>query len=129
MAHYKNGREAKVGDPVVGTSYNDGAFRAGTLVAVQPEQAVCNAEVEYVHTLPLAAVQSGLAPRMHALRVPAWSTKEGEQVHFLCRDATETGHLLHADDLVQAPAAEAPAAAVEALLDTEPAGTPPRRKK
>jgi len=41
--HYKNGREAKTGDPVVGPNYN-GAI-AGTIHSLNPGTTTCNAQV------------------------------------------------------------------------------------
>jgi len=42
--HYKNGREAKVGDKVVGKDCG-GAINAGTIVEIQPGSTTCNARL------------------------------------------------------------------------------------
>jgi hypothetical protein len=38
--HYKNGREAKEGDPVIAKVYN--GFRAGTISQLNPNATTCN---------------------------------------------------------------------------------------
>jgi len=46
MAHYKNGRPAANGDPVVGQTYGgSGVVYAGTIHSINPGQETCNATV------------------------------------------------------------------------------------
>jgi hypothetical protein len=44
--HYKNGREAKVGDPAIAKNY-DGSVVAGTLHSLNPGAKTCNAQLAY----------------------------------------------------------------------------------
>lgn len=46
--HYKNGRLAQVGDPVVGTCYNTNGLVVGTLVEITPARETCNCKVAFV---------------------------------------------------------------------------------
>jgi len=49
--HYRNGVEAKVGDLVVGTTFNtDGRIISGTLVSLTPGPDACSAKVGYLGT-------------------------------------------------------------------------------
>ena len=43
MPHYKNGREAKYGDPVVGRPYNGSLVQVGNLIDIVPGTQSCNA--------------------------------------------------------------------------------------
>lgn len=45
--HYKNGREAREGDPVVGKDYA-GKVRVGVIHTLQPGTLSCNAQMSYV---------------------------------------------------------------------------------
>lgn len=46
--HYKNGREAKVGDQVVGKAYNTTEIISGRLTYVKPDCKTCNCTIAYV---------------------------------------------------------------------------------
>jgi hypothetical protein len=48
VMHYKNGREAKVGDPVIGTAYNTKGVIVGRMVSITPGSASCNCTVAFV---------------------------------------------------------------------------------
>jgi hypothetical protein len=107
VPHFKNGRPAQVGDPVVGKVASTAGHVAGTLVSVTPGDDACNAQVEFIVALTLAAVQAGVAPYAHARAVPPFSRlseKHGsageEYIHFVCRDYATLSDLLHADDAV-----------------------------
>jgi hypothetical protein len=56
--HYRNGREAKVGDRVVGRTYNEKGQVAGTLISLTPGQDSCSAKVGYLELVPLDRAQS-----------------------------------------------------------------------
>jgi hypothetical protein len=44
--HYKNGREAKENDPVVGESYTgSGIYKAGVIHSINPGTTACNAQL------------------------------------------------------------------------------------
>ena len=45
--HYKNGREAKLGDPVVAKTTNGDKVYAGVLLDLVPAAFACNAQVCY----------------------------------------------------------------------------------
>jgi hypothetical protein len=108
--HYRNGREAKVGDLLVGTVYNttvDGKddspkkVIAGTLVKAVPGSDTCNAEVEWVEHVPPIHKR----PRMATADLPRLSIQPVDQsgtlevrVAYLCRDYTHVGALLHVED-------------------------------
>lgn len=112
--HYANGREAQVGDQVVGRVYNTPGVVAGTLVSVTPGQDSCNAMVEFIAAAPPGKTQ----PRMLVATEPARIQKTqqhgsaGPEVAvYLCRDYTHCGNLLHAEDAFAA--GDAPARVVE----------------
>jgi hypothetical protein len=100
--HYANGREAKVGDPVVGRVYNTEGIIAGTLVSLTPGPDACSAQVEWIAALTSPDQRF---PRMQAIDWP--SRKRLTQLHgsggpeaefLLCRDYSHAGNLLHAED-------------------------------
>ena len=110
--HYANGREAKVGDLVVGVAYNTpervvpyGEKPAppkrlvGTLVKATPGSDYCNAEIEWVESVVIDP-HSG-APD---IRRPPMAQGEPRlyrgRAHFLCRDYTHCGILLHIEDVI-----------------------------
>lgn len=110
--HYANGREAKVGDLVVGYAYNT-IVRAtpvsepsemkklvGTLVKAVPDSATCNAEIEWVESCPLLGMSFD-RPRMAQGEPRIYITPQGEiRGHFVCRDYTHVGALLHVEDAI-----------------------------
>jgi hypothetical protein len=48
--HYKNGKEARVGDFVVGTCYNTPGIVAGQIVSINEGSTTCNCTVAFVGT-------------------------------------------------------------------------------
>jgi hypothetical protein len=56
--HYKNGREAKLGDHVVGTGYNYKGVLIGTVVGLVPGQSSCNIRIA-VQTAQVGMFSSG----------------------------------------------------------------------
>lgn len=48
--HYKNGRQAKAGDPVVGTTYNRQGVQVGIVVGITPGMDTCNCRVAICDT-------------------------------------------------------------------------------
>jgi hypothetical protein len=97
--HYRNGREAKVGDQVVGVTYNrKGQQVAGTLVALIPGEDSCSAKVGFivVHTKIEDAVN---APRPVAFQRTQHNGAGGEMALIeYVEDYTHAGNLWHADD-------------------------------
>lgn len=94
MPHYANGREAKVGDVVVGRGYNvkgsDGTLReiTGLVVSVTPGSASCN--VQILHGFRPAELHPdgsfGGSPVVISGR-PLWPQVEyGQADHFLHAD-------------------------------------------
>jgi hypothetical protein len=106
--HYRNGREAKVGDPVVGTTYNRKGQVAGTLVSLTPGTDTCSAKVGFLETIPLSDVQrvsygapgfvSG-ADKVVAIQGTEQHGAYGPSAITVYReDYTHAGNLWHADD-------------------------------
>jgi hypothetical protein len=102
--HYANGREAKVGDQVVGRTCNvNGKMMAGTLVTLTPGGDQCSAKVGYLHVVPLANIRV-------VRRLPGVVRVQGTELHGMggvmaatlyCEDYTYVAKLLHADDVAQ----------------------------
>ena len=91
MSHYKNGREARVGDIAVGTTYNRPGRQIGVIVGITPGTDSCDVRLctEFAHlqVLPDLAV---LAPRPYDYtKVPASSF-----------DYTAAKDLLHIEDFI-----------------------------
>lgn len=108
--HYANGREAKVGDQVVGRCYNTTGIVAGTLVSLTPGQDACSAQVEFLAVVPPGKAQ----PRMHVAtefariqKTQQHGTSGPEAAVYLCRDYTECKYLVHAEEALAAGAAPA----------------------
>lgn len=119
--HYANGREAKVGDLVVGYGYNTpervlpyGSKEpppplkriAGALVKAVPGSARCNAEIEWVETVELDPNQNSHARPSMAQGEPRLYTQamgDGKvrlRAQYVCRDYTHCGALLHVEDVI-----------------------------
>ncbi len=103
--HYANGREAKVGDPVVGKVYNTPGIVAGTLVSLTPGPESCNAEVEFI--IATSSEPGHEAPRMalrpfetnqHIRKTQEHGSSGPLAAFYRCRDHTHVGQLLHAED-------------------------------
>jgi hypothetical protein len=120
LMHYANGREAKVGDLVVGYGYNTperivpyGSTEpasppkrvVGVLVKAVPGSERCNAEIEWVESIELDPAKTfharpGMAqgePRMYTEALG--DGKVRQRAHYVCRDYTHCGGLLHVDDV------------------------------
>lgn len=112
--HYRNGREAKVGDPVVGTVFNNGGkVVAGTLISLTPGTDACSAMVSYAIAV-LAVDLEKQEPKGSYLKVDgqaiynavpvkvAGAEQHGSAgplaVTFSTTDYTECKYLLHAED-------------------------------
>jgi hypothetical protein len=98
--HYKNGREAKVGDPVVGKTYNTGsATISGTLISLTPGADSCSCEVGYLVVQPEGSRED------RPVRL-AGSEKHGgggpRVVTGFRFDYSQCSNLLHAEDAVGA---------------------------
>lgn len=93
MPHYKDGKQAYVGDHVVGKPYNTDHDIAGTVVSITPDADSCNLQVEFIESVP--SEMPG-APNMHDRDVPSRSKHTADHgtngpMHqrFLCRDYGE----------------------------------------
>jgi hypothetical protein len=101
--YYRNGREAKVGDRVVGRCYNTKGLVAGTLVSVTPGTDACSAKVGFLETWtpeaqPLMSVGSGLV----AVQGTEQHGGAGKLAVTVFReDYTECKNLLHVDDVAK----------------------------
>jgi hypothetical protein len=103
--HYKNGREAKVGDLVVGKTYNtSGKTISGTLISLTPGPDSCSCEVGYL------VVQAVELREANPVRVAGGQQhgNGGDRVSVGFRsDYSECKNLLHAEDAAEtAKAAE-----------------------
>lgn len=97
--HYKNGREAKVGDSVVGRCYNTEGLVSGTLLSITPGNDACSALVGFL-SLHLAD-----GPQPYNVQLVKY---QGTQQHggagpkaltYFHQDYTHCANLLHVDDL------------------------------
>lgn len=84
--HYKNGREAKIGDPIVGKGYNKGII-SGTLIDITPGES-CNCKIGI---LKLNKILSGL----YLYPIAAIS---GDNMVTLEIEYSQCDWLLHAED-------------------------------
>lgn len=77
--HYKNGRKAEIGDPVIGMTYNKTTPQIGIVVSLTPNQATCNCALS-IHN--------------QKLNEPGafWKNE---------KDYSQCGWLLHIDDVWQ----------------------------
>ena len=102
--HYKNGREAKVGDPVVGVTFNIKGILAGTLVSLTPGPDTCSAIVGTTYLELIKGDKFSCNPdvlvKMQGTENHGsggtWSTVRYRQ------DYTECKNLLHAEDVWKA---------------------------
>src|SRR5574337_620794 len=111
--HYKNGREAHVGDSVVGNVFNNKGIKAGTLVSLTPGPDSCSAMVGFLEVKQV----EGLTPSSLAydtLVKVQGTIQHGSAgavaVTYYKQDYTECKNLLHAEDafkMFEKPANEA----------------------
>lgn len=110
--HYANGREAKVGDLVVGKTYNTGERKiAGVLLAITPGPDSCSAEVGFLHVIAPDLV--AMPERVVAIQGDSHHGAAGRHFATVYRhDSTHCANLLHVDDVVMeaAPQRGQPAA-------------------
>jgi hypothetical protein len=107
--HYRNGREAKVGDRVVGRCFNTQGLVAGTLVSLTPGPDACSAKVAFLETFPLTQLQRsevrspgfvGTADKIVSIQGTEHHGNYGVVAATVAReDYTECKNLLHADDV------------------------------
>ncbi len=99
--HYKNGREAHVGDQVVGKTYNTGDKTiAGTLLSLTPGTDACSCVVGYLDLVE--PDKAGTDPIQ--IKGTEQHFASGRQMATVFRyDYSECKNLLHADDVAQAP--------------------------
>ncbi len=95
--HYKNGREAKIGDPVVGTGYNYGTV-AGTLLSITPASESCNC---MIGTLTLVPLEKATMPVVGFQGSEAHGSA-GERYATIYRiEYSQGDYLLHAEDAMK----------------------------
>jgi len=114
--HYRNGRVAIVGDPVVGTVFNNGGqIVAGTLASVTPGPDACSAMVGYTVTAKTdektfkqgyVLVNGKPMYLSNGLVKVQGTEKHGSDgdvaVTLYVQDYTECKNLMHAEDAHQA---------------------------
>ncbi len=111
--HYANGREAKVGDQVIGRTFNQPDVVSGTLVSLTPGPDACSAQVEWRRAIKLddAETAQQAMGRMRTVQMRANAEVEvtlrhaenhgdrGSAVAIVtCRDYSECKYLLHVKD-------------------------------
>lgn len=99
--HYKNGREAKVGDLVVGYTYNRKGIVAGALLSLTPGPDSCSAMVGY---LQIWTSIGSIGRSDHVVKIQGTEHHGGggqQAVTVYREDFTECKLLLHADDVVE----------------------------
>jgi hypothetical protein len=98
--HYRNGREAKVGDRVVGRCYNTTGLVSGTLVSLTPGPDTCSAMVGFLETrvgsTPLAW---GTCQPVIVQGTEQHGAKEPLAATMYKQDFTECKNLLHVEDV------------------------------
>lgn len=100
--HYRNGREAKVGDRVVGRCYNTKGLVAGTLFSVTPGPDNCSATVAFIESRPGATpLDWGTGSPIKVIGSSNHGAKEPLQALVYREDYTHCGNLLHADDVAR----------------------------
>jgi hypothetical protein len=97
--HYRNGREAKVGDPVVGITYNRKGQVAGTLISITPGPDNCSAMVAFIESKPGATpLDWGTGSPIKVIGTSNHGAKEPLQALVYREDFTHCSNLWHADD-------------------------------
>lgn len=92
MPHYRNGREAKIGDIAVGTTYNRQGRQVGVVVGITPNAVSCNCRLATrFNSFKATYDYCGLIPY-----VP--ESYDGSQVGF---DYTAVSDLLHIEDYLK----------------------------
>lgn len=107
--HYKNGREAKVGDMVIGTSYNVKRYITGTLLSITPGLDSCSALVGYLVTKGInhetGKFEDGMAYGVDTLVRIAGDQQHGNSgamtATFFKFDYTDCHSLLHVEDAIK----------------------------
>lgn len=98
--NYKNGREAKVGDRVVGRCYNTKGLVAGTLISVTPGADTCSAMVAFIESKPGSTpLDWGTGSPIKVIGTSNHGAKEPLQALVYREDYTHCANLLHADDV------------------------------
>ena len=99
--HYANGREARVGDHVVGRCYNTEKLVAGVLMSVTPGADACSALVGYLDVFPAEAQPGGLYTALCEVHGDQQHGAAGEKkVTRFRTDYTHCANLMHVDDVV-----------------------------
>ncbi len=97
---YMNGREAKVGDRVIGRTYNRQDIIAGTLVSVTPGPDSCSAKIGFLRLVtPVPAgyqVHSGGVVMIQGTEQHGAAGEKAATVYE--EDYTECKNLLHSED-------------------------------
>lgn len=90
MPHYKNGREAKVGDIAFGTTYNRPGQQVGVIVGITPNADSCNCRLAMeFNATPIGFDLCLLVPKI--IQTYTDTSKPGF-------DYTAVGDLLHIED-------------------------------
>jgi hypothetical protein len=105
--HYKNGREAKVGDNVVGITYNTkGKILSGTVMSITPGVDACSVLLGYLSTIPMSVgdmqcsgVTVNTSVSIHGSIHHGRLGQGDAMVTIMKTDYTECKNLLHVEDL------------------------------
>ena len=103
--HYRNKREAVVGDPVIGTTYNRKGTQVGILVGITPGAASCNARVMLLDVRE-PGESSGMVGLIHSEALTSQDPEVsclGSVTSLGCPviDYTDCFSLWHADDALE----------------------------
>ncbi len=98
--HYMNGREAKVGDTVIGRTYNRDAIVSGTLVSLTSGVDSCSAKVGFLRLVkPVPESYQVHAGGVVAIQGTEEHGARGEKAATVYEeDYTECKNLLHSED-------------------------------
>ena len=94
--HYKNGREAKVGDEVIGTTYNRKGVQVGILVGITPGTETCNARVAILE-VRTPYESNGISGMIHTESASGSDAVLATLISSVI-DYSACSDLLHADD-------------------------------
>ena len=98
--HYKNGRLAKIGDPVIGSTYNRKGIQVGILVGITAGTDTCNCRVAMVDVKEASDVAWNELGRCHRESLGDGTSHMNFLVPTI--DYSQCNHLLHADDAARA---------------------------
>ena len=93
--HYKNGREAQIGDPVIGIS--NGIPTVGYVLFIQSQSETCNLVIASVQKIPVEQVQKNNYPLIDNILAV---TPYGDIYSATAYSAYTASDFLHAADAI-----------------------------